>query len=258
MPVDIPPFVPVAQEVFLAQAPSPAPPVTTEVPLDATVDTPPIPTEAVPISNDIFLPTFRAGHQLSLTVGAVYTHWSVDQGNNVSDIPDAVDPVHASGISPEVTFRYVYHVNLLNRMGFYVGSSAALNVDTRTYDGRFHPGPGILFPSITVGLSTSIADSWRVMGGVEYGAAWYPWMYVKTNGGETNDLSPVPNVFNANVIFDYFYNVSQGISLEFGARRIQTTCLDGCSDSIYLNSLDITGDSLYFKTGIIWLVGEIR
>jgi hypothetical protein len=215
-----------------------------------------------------FLPSFRSGHNISLLLSEEYSHWSLNQthlnyapGANQSNLSSIViDPAEESKLISAFFFRYSYHINILSGFGFFVGSTVGFFLSNGNYGAsqNFYPGFGVSFPTVMGGLVQNIGQKFRILSGIEYGAAWFPKMHVLTQSGDSKNLAPVPDMASFYVGLDHFYSNNKAMSLYSGYRQILNTCLSNCSTSLYLNSLNIKDKSIYVQFGLTWIVGSLN
>lgn len=201
---------------------------------------------------EYFRPSFRSGHNATLLLSGEYTTWKVSQNAGNAINQEAISAIQQTKLVPALFFRYSYHFNIISSFGFFIGSTAGFIASNGSY-GNFYPGYGISFPTVTLGLVQNVEDFFRLLIGGEYGAIWYPNMTIKTDSGTTNSLAAVPNIFSVYLGSDFFLERHTAISTQIGGRYFYVPCLNSCSNSNYVNSLSIQGQSIYAQAGLTWL-----
>ena len=215
-----------------------------------------------------FLPSFRSGHNISLFLSGEYSNWAMTQTNAPKNILgtqagfDAVtvDSANQTKLLGSLFFRYTYHINILAGFGFFVGSTVGLFSPNGNYGDKqnFYVGYGVSFPTVLGGLVQNIGQNFRLIGGIEYGAAWFPKMSVTTRSGSEQLLAPVPDMLSIYVGLDRFLKKNLALTIHFGYRQIMNTCLDNCSSSLYLNNFNITNQNYFTQAGFTWMVGGLN
>lgn len=215
-------------------------------------------------SEDYFLPTFRAGHNLSLLLSGEMTTWNANQSTaprttgNLEDV--TIDSAQQGKAIIAVLFRYAYHINIISGFGFFVGSTGGLFFSNGNYGRQqnFYPGYGISFPTVLGGLLQGIGQDFRILAGAEYGAVWFPQMKISSQSGIAYELSTVPDMYSFFLGMDSFLSRTSAITFNVGYRQIHNPCLSGCSTSVYSNSLSITSKSYFAQLGFTWSLSDFN
>lgn len=161
-----------------------------------------------------------------------------------------------TGVIPGFMLRYVYHINIVYNFGFFVGTTTGILMDPGNY-GNLYLRYGIALPTILGGLSLNLGQSFRLLGGAEYGAIWYPEMTITTDSGTTKVLGAVPDMFAIFGGVDYFFSRNRAFSFQVGWRHQKKTPLNDGSSGTYLNTLTIASDAYYAQMGLTFQIGDI-
>lgn len=206
----------------------------------------------------VFRPSFRSGHNLSLLFTGERSSWYVSSQNNTAS-SDQVPSLRDGSFVPSVYFRYAYHIPIISGFGFFIGSTTGFILAEGPYgDLAFSPGYGIAFPTVMGGLTMNFGLTFRVLAGAEYGAVWYPKMFVTTLDNTRHDLSPAPNMAAFFMGGDYYVSSNTAVTIQAGLRSIREPCLSDCSNTMYINSLSIHRESYYMQVGPTWSLGGFK
>lgn len=202
---------------------------------------------------EVYLPSFRSGHNVSVFLSGEYNTWSITQNASAATNQALISPILQSRFVPAVFVRYTYDINIAGSTGFFLGSTAGLLAEQGSY-GNFTAGYGISFPTATIGLIQNFKNVARAFVGAEYGAVWFPQMTIQTDSGISEPLAGVPGVFSLYVGSDFFIDTNTAFTAQIGGRYSYMPCLNGCNSSTYLNTLTIQGQSEFVQLGMTWLI----
>ncbi|RDB36208.1 hypothetical protein [Spirobacillus cienkowskii] len=204
-----------------------------------------------------YVPVFRSGHNLSIFYSAEYSKWDVSQKISSSS-NQKISAFQSHAINSGLFLRYSYHINLISRFGFFVGTTTGFLTDFNLGSNtRLLQSHGYLFPSILGGLTYNLAKS-RILAGIEYSAVWYKFMNVKTDADIVKNISPVPDMICIFLGLDYFFKKNKAFSFQSGWRLQQITPLNNNSSATYLNTLSIKNNSYFAGFGITFQIGDIN
>ncbi len=208
------------------------------------------------VSENTYVPDFRAGHNLALFYSAEYSNWTLKQ-NSTSVESEKIKPLSQTAVNSGFFIRYSYHINIISNFGFFVGTTTGLLIDMTSY-GQLKQGYAVAFPTIMAGLALNIGQKFRIFSGAEYGAIWYPEMSITTDMGTAKVIAPVPDMYSVFGGFDYFFAKDKSLLFQMGWRRQNVMNLNNGSSNTYLNTLSIENNSYFAQFGVIFQIGDIN
>lgn len=208
------------------------------------------------VNEETYIPIFRSGHNLSILYSAEYSTWTVNQNFGLEG-QEKISPFSRTEMNSALFVRYAYHINIVSVFGFFVGTTAGVFANTGSY-GQLKQSYGFEFPTIMAGLSLNFGQSFRLLGGAEYGATWYPEMAITTDSGVSKTIAPVPDMFSVFGGIDYFFSKNKAITFQLGWRTQEVTPLNNDSSGTYLNSLSIHNESYFAQVGLTLQIGDIN
>lgn len=198
------------------------------------------------------------GHEISWYFSAELNDWSVRQ-KAADNIPagELVPPSRFKEMSPGMFLRYTYNIPFSKNFGFFLGTTAGM-LFTSMNEQYFHSGYSIFFPTILIGFTGTPIPSERIILATEYGATWYPEMFVTTDVGYKRSLNATLDMWNIYLENDYFFSQDIALSATVGIRAINNICKLQflCSSSNYINTLRIRNTTYYAQIGLVF--GDLR
>lgn len=207
-------------------------------------------------NDDTYIPIFRSGHNLTILYSFEYSRWTVKQESVPID-QEKISPLSKTGMNSYLFIRYAYHINIVYNFGFFVGTTAGVITDMGTY-GKLKQSYGLAFPTIMSGLSLNLGQNFRILGGIEYGATWYPEMEMTTDSGVVKTIAPVPDMFSVFGGIDYFFSKNKAFTFQLGWRSQNVITLSNNSSAMYLNTLSIKNNSYFAQIGLTLQIGDIN
>lgn len=212
---------------------------------------------------DFYQPTFRSGHNVSAFLTEEYINWYAAQNQAPTGTDSTVralkiDTVDTSKLNMGLYFRYAYHINIISNFGFFVGSTTGMFMPFGIYGvhRNFTPGLGLALPSVLGGLVLGLGPNYRMTGGAEYGAIYFPMMKIYTEANDQKVLSPTSDMINAYIQLEKNFHRDSLYILGFGYRKTFNPQINGGNDSVYTNSLTLRSKGWYMQVGLNWLIEE--